>query len=295
MNIECAYTMANKKGRLQFLAMERSLRATGFDLPLRVFPYDDQVFDLPKGSEWIRTPLHKWLTERKAHPMCCKYYCLTQSSYFFTDTDIIYLSDPRESLSELEGFVVADTEWNKPRYTFTDESSNFLEKQTSLWLQRIVNAGWFSSDRAIYSEERLLEILNDPAIAKTCLYDTDQTGLNLLLAMAGVTPCNLNLPPSPMESTWAGDYPAEFEPFWTERGRRPFFIHWAGPVLDEDRPINELFYKYLTKEEKQEWLAIRGDRIERNKRAARWPYGVRILNRLTRLLYPSYHVQPREK
>ena len=35
----------------------------GFDL--RVFPYDDQVFDLPKGSEWIRTPLHKWLTEKR--------------------------------------------------------------------------------------------------------------------------------------------------------------------------------------------------------------------------------------
>ena len=50
MDIECAYTMANSKVRLQFLAMERSLRATGFDLALRVFPSDDQVFDLPKGS-----------------------------------------------------------------------------------------------------------------------------------------------------------------------------------------------------------------------------------------------------
>ena len=85
----------------------------------------------------------------------------------------------------------------------TEESSKFMEKQTSLWLQRIVNAGWFSCDRAIYTEERLREILNDPTIAKTCLYDTDQTGLNLLLAMAGVKPCNLNLPPSLMEFTWA--------------------------------------------------------------------------------------------
>ena len=66
-------------------------------------------------------------------------------------------------------------------------------------------------------------------------------------------------------------------------------------MLDEDRPINELFYKYLTKEEKEEWLAIRRDRIEKNRRAGEWPYGVRILNNITRLLYPSYYVQPRQK
>ena len=72
MKIERAYTMANKKVRLQFLAMERSLRSTGFDLPLVVFPYDENTFDLPKNSEWLHTPLHQWLTSKKAHPMVSK-------------------------------------------------------------------------------------------------------------------------------------------------------------------------------------------------------------------------------
>src|SRR6476660_8391228 len=80
MRIERAYTMANK-GRLQFLEMERSLRASGFDLPPVVFPYDENTFDLPKGSEWLHTPLHRWLTSKKVHLMCSKYYCLTQNSY----------------------------------------------------------------------------------------------------------------------------------------------------------------------------------------------------------------------
>ncbi len=292
MRIECAYTLANKKVRLQFLAMERSLRATGFDLPLIVFPYDQNAFDLPKGSEWLLTPLHQWLTEKKAHPMCCKYYCLMQRSYFFTDTDIVYLRDPRETLGDLEGFVVADTEWNKPRYTFTGDSSKFLAKQTSLWLQNVVNAGWFACDRKIYTEEKLREALGDPAVAKTGLYDTDQTGLNLLLAIARVKPRNLNLPPYPMESTWAGDYPEEYKSFWQEPQRKPFFIHWAGPVLDEDRPINEVFYQFLTKEEKDEWHAERAARLEKKRRDGRWPIGLRVLNSVTRLLYPAFHVQP---
>ena len=295
MNIEFAYTLANKKVRLQFLAMERSLRATGFDLPLRVFPYDQNTFDLPKDSEWFLTPLHQWLTEKKAHPMCCKYYCLTQDSYFFTDTDIVYLRDPRETLSELESFVVADTEWNKPRYTFTEDSSKLLSKQTSVWLQNVFNAGWFACDRKLYTEERLHEVLSDQEIAKTCLYDTDQTGLVLLLATVGVKPRNLNLPPYAMESTWAGDYTGEFESFWQDRDRRPFFIHWAGPILDEGRPINELFYKFLTKEEKDQWLADQAARLKKNRRAGRWPVGLRILNTVTRLLYPSFHVQPLQR
>jgi hypothetical protein len=295
MKIERAYSMANKKVRIQFLAMERSLRATGFDLPIYVFPYDQNTFDLPKGSEWLLTPLHQWLTEKKAHPMCCKYYCLLQRSYFFTDTDIVFLRDPTETLSELEGFVVADTEWNKPRYTFTEDSAKFLAKQTSVWLQNVVNAGWFASDREIYTEEKLREVLQDQEIAKTCLYDTDQTGLVLLLANAGVKPRNLNLPPYPMESTWAGDYTGEFRSFWEDPQRKPFFIHWAGPVLDEDRPINELFYEFLTKEEKDEWFAQRAERLEQKRRAGRWPIGLRVLNNVTRLLYPAFCVQPRQR
>jgi hypothetical protein len=295
MKIERAYTMANKKVRLQFLAMERSLRATGFDLPLVVFPYDENTFDLPKNSEWLHTPLHQWLTSKKAHPMCSKYFCLTQNSYLFTDTDIVYLRDPRETLSNMEGFVVADTEWNKPHYTFTEGSARFMAKQTSVWLQNVVNAGWFACDRQIYTEEKLRRVLEDSETAKTCLYDTDQTGLNLLLAMEGLKPRNLNLPPYSMEATWAGDYPGEFESLWKDPQRKPIFIHWAGPVLDQDRPINELFYKFLTKDEAAEWRAEQAVRLEKNRRAGRWPIGLRVLNAVTRLLYPAFRIQPRPR
>jgi hypothetical protein len=50
MKIEKIITLANNKVRLRFLAMERSLRATGCQLPLLVIPYDDKLFELPGGK-----------------------------------------------------------------------------------------------------------------------------------------------------------------------------------------------------------------------------------------------------
>src|SRR4029077_20459174 len=202
---------------------------------------------------------------------------------------------PRETLSNMEGFVVADTEWNKPHYNFTEGCARFMAKQTSVWLQNGVKAEWFACDRQIYTEEKLRRVLEDSETAKTCLYDTDQTGLNLLLAMEGLKPRNLNLPPYSMEATWAGDYPCEFESIWKDPQRKPIFIHWAGPVLDKDGPINELCYKFLTKDEAAEWRAEQAVRLEKNRRAGRWPIGLRVLNAVTRLLYPAFRIQPRPR
>ncbi len=52
MKLDCVVTLANRAVRLRFLGMERSLRATGCDLPLKVIPYDDARFDLPGRAEW---------------------------------------------------------------------------------------------------------------------------------------------------------------------------------------------------------------------------------------------------
>lgn len=44
MKIDKIITMANKTVRLQFLAMERSLRSTGCTLPIWVIPFDNNTF-----------------------------------------------------------------------------------------------------------------------------------------------------------------------------------------------------------------------------------------------------------
>jgi len=284
--------------RLQFLAMERSLRASGCDLPLRVFPYDEALFDLPGRSVWFRPPLVDWLRQNKAQPMCDRYFCLTEQNYVFTDTDVIFLENPARALEKVAGFVVADTEWNKPQWTFTPASASFLAGRSSVWLQRVFNAGHFACDRALYTDGGLREtFLRSPLSETPPFHDRpgdDQPGINLFVALSGAPFTNLNLPPSPMESTWAGDYPGNYLPLWEGEGKKPYFIHWAGPALDEERPINRLFLDFLTGEEKAEWRTLQRDRLEKARRAGRWPLGVRILNRMTRLLYPRFYVQPRQ-
>ena len=64
---------------------------------------------------------------------------------------------------------------------------------------------------------------------------------------------NLTLPPQCMESTWAGDYPDDYEHYWSEEQRKPYLIHWAGLPMDVPRPIHQIFYNFLTPAEKAEW------------------------------------------
>src|SRR5437764_440818 len=56
MKLERIITLANRKFRVRFAAMERSLRAVGCALPISVIPYDNERFDLPKNSEWWECP-----------------------------------------------------------------------------------------------------------------------------------------------------------------------------------------------------------------------------------------------
>lgn len=51
MKLESIITLASTEVRLRFIAMERSLRATGCDLPLRVIPYNANASKLPLNAE----------------------------------------------------------------------------------------------------------------------------------------------------------------------------------------------------------------------------------------------------
>ena len=78
MQLERIVTLANEPVRLRFLALERSLRAVGCDLPLDVIPYDERRFELPKNASWWTIdPLCEWLQAQGAHSITRKYQCLT--------------------------------------------------------------------------------------------------------------------------------------------------------------------------------------------------------------------------
>lgn len=298
MQIDKIITLANGGVRLQFMAMERSLRAVGCDLPLWVIPYDDSRFDLPTNAQWWDSPFHAWIRQEGAHRSQAKYPCLCESNYVFTDTDIVFLQNPADRLRPFTGFVVADTDYVKPLWTYTPESAELMASRSSNWLSRVFNSGFFACDRALYTEESMRAFIQgNPAHRKTCLdFPThEQPGLNLLVEASGVEFTNLNMPPSVMESTWAGDYPRAYRELWRDQNRLPWFIHWAGPVLEEDRPINELFYEFLTADERREWDEKERVRMEKKKREGIWPFGLRVLNGLVRLGYPGYHVQPKPR
>lgn len=299
MHIENIVTLANAhpKIRLTFLAMERSLRTVGCQLPLLVIPYDDNRFDLPPGATWWEMPeVSAWIRDTGAVQMMRKYQCLTLANYQYADTDICFLRNPEEVLRPFEGWVACCTEWNKPEHTYTEESLRVLSRVSSTWQKSVFSAGQFASDRPVFAGvEALKAMAGSPDLMSTCLHppSADQDGFNLMVALSGVPVTNLTLPPHCMESTWAGDYPGEYERLWADPIRKPYMIHWAGPTLEQDLPINEIFYGYLTRAEKAEW-----DEVLRQSRAAaqkkgRWPLLVRLCNQVVKRVDRRFHVQPR--
>jgi hypothetical protein len=256
MQLNYIISMANLKVRLRFLAMERSLRATGCQLPLRVIPYDDQRFDLPEGSAWWETPeVTGWLQHESAHPTMRKYQCLTISNYQFVDADVCFLRHPESVLEPHSGFITSCGHWHNPAQTYTPESQHYFAQQTTTWQQNVFNTGQFACDRSLYTVEELKAATHREDFVATCLRHPshEQPGVNLLVAASGVKITNVTLPSTAMESTWAGDYPTDYERYWNEEGRKPYLIHWAGVPMDTPRPINSIFYNFLTREEKAEW------------------------------------------
>jgi len=296
MKLERIITLASSKVRLDFLAMERSLRATGCDLPLEVIPYNDERFALPKNSTWIEEPeFYAWIARRCAHPMMRKYLPLTMSNYQYCDSDIVFLSDPSKVVQDHSGFVVACTEWNKPQWTVCAESKAFLAERCSTWQQKVFCAGQYACDRALYTQASLIEFAERPANQAACLHFSlhDQPGTNLFVLSTDVAMTNLTLPPHRMESTWAGDYPGSYAHLWETPGSKPYLMHWAGGLLDEPRPINELFFQFLTRAERQEWEQQLAARRSAAAKRGRWPLGVRLLNQMVGLVDKRFWVQCR--
>lgn len=255
MQLERIITLANRPFRLRFLALERSLRATGCDLPLAVIPYDDSRFDLPANSQWWEIPaILSWLALQNITPLMRKYQCLTVGNYQFVDSDVIFLRNPRQVLANQTGFIASCGHWHNPEHTITRQSQAILREKSTSWPRLVFNAGQFACDRALYSEKELIAACTDPGMASTCLFPyADQPGIVLLVNHSGVPIRNLTLPPDNMESTWAGDYPDEkFTSTWNEE-KKPYLIHWAGCDMSAPRPIDRLFTDFLTLAEQAEW------------------------------------------
>lgn len=257
MKLDKIITLANQNSKVRFLAMERSLRATGCDLPLWVIPYDDKLFDLPENAIWWRVDeVLDWLKSYDAHPMMRKYQCLLTENYQFIDSDVIFLKNPINVLKQFSGFITSCGHWKATDGTLTVQSKMLLTSLTTNWQRNVFNAGQFACDKALFSFNQLKELAekND----ETCLRFKfhDQPGLNLLVNLSKYPIVNLTLPPWNMESTWAGDYLDEyFEKFWTDDTVKPYLIHWAGHSHNYFFPIHKLVEQYLTSDEKSELIS----------------------------------------
>ncbi len=246
---------------MPFIAMERSLRSAGCHLPLLVIPYNNDLFELPKGSSWWETEdIFQWLKSHGARPVMRKYQCLTVSDFQFIDSDVIFLKNPEKELIPFNGFVTCCTHWHNPEQTYTKESKKYLKSSSTIWQSKIFNTGQFACGKALYTFDTLKERAESREFIETCLGDPfhEQPGINLLVANSGVTINNLTLPPINMESTWAGDYEKEYKCHWKNETIKPYLIHWAGGVATHTNyPINALFEEYLTKKEIGEWNEIK--------------------------------------
>jgi hypothetical protein len=266
MKLEKIITLASGSVRLRFLAMERSLRAVGCNLPLLVIPYNNDRFELPPNSTWWEMPeVLTWLDSNHCHKAYRKYQCLLTGNYQFVDTDVIFLRNPEVVLADQHGFITSCGHWRSPNQTFTFDSIKYIrEHKTSLWEKFIFNTGQFACDSVLYDFNTLKKRCEDPVFAPTCLFfpHHEQPGINFLVNASNVRVHNITLPPEEMESTFAADYyetdgrPHEIdhEKLWSSNeAKKPYLIHWAGCRMYEGAKIDELFLQYLTRDEKKDW------------------------------------------
>lgn len=257
MKLEYIITLANKPVELMFLVMERSLRATGCELPVKVIPYDDRKFDLPANCEWWEDATFlNWIDHHGNRPVMRKYQALLASNFQFVDTDVVFLQNPQTVLQPYTGWINSCTHWHNPGHTLTPELLAYLKGRSSVWQWRIFNTGQFACDRALYDRDSLITASESVHFRKTVLENLyhEQPGINLLVNLTNCPITNLTLPPHCMESTWAGDYlDAHYRSTWSDHQRTPYLIHWAGRKIDGSAPIDELALKYFTTEERQAW------------------------------------------
>jgi len=257
MQLKSIITLASKPVELMFRAMERSLRATGCQLPLKVIPYNEDRFELPENADWWEEPeFIKWIDAAGRRPVMRKYQALLAADYQFVDTDVVFLRNPEEVLAKHEGFVTSCGHWHNPGETLTDQALKIYQKSSTIWQSKVFNTGQFACDRALYDLNSLKRTAEDSRYRATVLENRfhEQPGIVLLTHLSGVPITNLTLPPHEMESTWAGDYPGEFDSYWKDSSRKPYLIHWAGAKMAFDQPLTNLFLPYLTEQERQNFL-----------------------------------------
>lgn len=255
MRIDKIISLANQNVKLRFLAMERSLRATGCELPLLVIPYDNNLFELPAGYTWWEiTEVTEWLNTQGSSKLLRKYQCLLTKNYQFVDSDICFLRNPEQVLEPYSGFITSCGHWRDTNHCITEISQQMMPRKSTTWQKHVFNSGQFACDLPLFDFEQLKATAMQPDFVETCVrFPVDQPAINLLVFSSDAKITNLTLPPLCMESTWAGDYPDEYEHYWTNPEIKPYLIHWAGTRMDIPRPINQIFYNYLTASEKSAW------------------------------------------
>ncbi len=300
VRVEKIFILANKKAELQLKVFARSTRKVGSDLPLWVIPCGEKDFELPSGCRWIEdSKLLRFLRQNSAHPLYGKYFVLLQSNCAYFDTDIILLREPRKWLEDApsDSFAVADTEWAKNRWTYSADSLRFLASLSSCWPLLTFNSGFFAFENPLYEEDELIEVIQSPEYRRTCLErkdsPVDQPAINWLVLRKQRKIFNFNLPEQYMESTMAVDYGSSPPETVTSRPSAPAFLHFAGPMFEENLPIVNLFTSFLTPPERQRWDAQVNERRQASRWLEKWPFLVRLLNRLIRVLDSRFHVQPK--
>lgn len=267
MVIDKIITLANHAVEIPFLAMERSLRNIGCDLPLWVIPYDNDLFNLPKNAQWLKhDALFDWL--KLKHPSMRKYLSLFYNKYHFIDTDCIFLKNPEHILQPFTGFITSCCHWHNPQETLFHASDAIYKKKTTTWQRFVFNSGQYACSETLYDFNSLKSIAEQPSYKPIILKNpyNEQPGLNLLVHLTGILIQNLTLPPYNMESTWAGDYPYhDYTHYWHNQHQKPYIIHWAGTKADGKHMIDHLFFDYLSKKEmetyKNEYLKPRSSNL----------------------------------
>lgn len=259
MHLEKIISLANQNSELRFLAMVRSLRATGCTLPVWVIPYDDKKFNLPENCIWWElTGITDWIKLNKLWPAFKKIQCLTEQNYQFVDSDVIFLKNPEQVLTQFTGFVTCCTHWNNPDHTVTKETLAFFKEKTTIWQKFVFNSGQWACDEKLFEELELISFCEKHFIntlfTKNYLYK-DQAGINILVNIKASKITNITLPPYNVESSWAGDYINNYEQYWLDENTKPYLLHWAGCKIYTSRSVDFLFTKYLSAREKSMWSA----------------------------------------
>jgi hypothetical protein len=287
MTIDRVITMASPAVALEFAVMERSLRATGCDLPLEVIPFTDERFDLPPNAAWlIDEDLFAAVERSRVNRPCRKFAAFFRPNAVFFDADIVHLRDFRPELERQpdDVFVVADTEWNKARWTFSGDTRSVYETRTSLWLLDQFNSGFFGFTDSRVTQADVIDFLADPRWSRCAREESatagEQPAANWLVHRGGLPVVNLCLPPRRLESTMAVDYPAEGWESLVEGSNGPFFLHYAGGVHWTDAPCTKRFTDWLTAAERGRFEEQKAIRTRDAAKRGQWPWWVRGLNRV---------------